>query len=103
MIFPIIFVITEHGIDLLAKHQVSARRYQLFHKYPVDQLIKSAEVVLVQVRQDQKIDLSDSPGLQELQQRPASQKADAASVQYHGLSPFLCVQQQYGTIRTAHI
>ena len=33
----------------------------------------------------------------------ASQKADAASVQYHGLSPFLCVQQQYGTIRTAHI
>lgn len=85
------------------KHQIPAGRHQRAHCHAADQLVKAAEMVLMQMGQDQKIHGLDPPVLQKLQQRRPPLAGELSAVHHHCFSSLLCIQQQDTAVRAAHI
>ena len=65
--------------------------------------MKAAEVVLVQMGQNQEVDFANAPLLQKLQQGLPPPAGELPPVDDHGFFPVLRIQQENRAVCTAHI
>ena len=59
MILPVKLLISKYRIHPVGKLKISAGRHSPPHLHLVDQVHKAAEVILVQMGQDEQVDIGD--------------------------------------------